>query len=400
MSVAEAVRRRLRIGIEAVERVATGWYTSFLAGLVCWPMLVAVVLPRAAPFALGRLRAVADVERRRLGLRSGMPPQTSLRAVTGDPATGREVRWLLLHATVGFFIGMFGLTIAVDIVRDGLFPLYWRFVPAADATPAIGWPLIRTQNGAWLVGLMGVGYLFATLYLVPLMVRLQELPGRRLLRPGPGEDMAMRIAELTATRAAALDAHAVELRRIERALHDGTQNRLVAVSVLLGAARRAVQRDPSTADDILARAQDASELALAELRAVVRSILPPVLTDRSLSDAIASLAATCPVPVTVDADLPGRCAASVEATAYFVAAEALTNVAKHSGASRASVVVTRQADTLRLTVTDDGRGGADADGGTGLTGIRRRAEAHDGTVTMTSPVGGPTTVEVILPCGL
>ncbi|GAB7039489.1 MULTISPECIES: sensor histidine kinase [Catenuloplanes] len=400
MSVVEAVRRRLRIGITAVERIAVGWGTAFLAGLVFWPLAVAVLARRGAPFALGRMRAVADIERRRLGLPAGLPPQTSLRAVVTDRATGRELRWLALHATSGFLLGMFGLTIAVDILRDGLFPLYWRLTPPEEAVPAIGWPLIRTQGGAWLVGLFGVFWLFMTLYVVPLMVRLQELPGRRLLRPGPGEDMAMRIAELTATRAAALDAHAVELRRIERALHDGTQNRLVAVSVLLGAARRAVQRDPATADEILERAQTASELALAELRAVVRSILPPVLSDRSLSDALASLAATCPVPVTVDANVPGRCAASVEATAYFVAAEALTNVAKHSGASRATVTLTREADTLRLVVTDDGRGGADSGGGTGLTGIRRRAEAHDGTVTLTSPVGGPTTVEVQLPCGL
>ncbi|MDR7276663.1 sensor histidine kinase [Catenuloplanes atrovinosus] len=400
MSVAEAVQRRLRIGITAVERAGTGMWTGTLALLTLWPLALALVLPRVAPFAMGRLRAVADVERRRLGLPTGLPPQSELRAVLTDPATGRELRWLGLHATVGFFLGAVGLTIAIDIVRDGLFPLYWRFVPAADATPAIGWPLIRTQGGAWLVGLMGAGYLLLTLYALPYLVTLQELPGRRLLRPAPGEDMAMRIAELTATRAAALDAHAVELRRIERALHDGTQNRLVAVNVLLGAARRAVRRDPDTADEILERAQSAAELALAELRGVVRSILPPVLSDRSLPDALASLAATCPVPVTVDADVPGRCAASVEATAYFVAAEALTNVAKHSGASRASITLTRAADVLRLVVTDDGHGGADADGGTGLTGIRRRAEAHDGTVTLTSPVGGPTTVEVELPCGL
>ena len=400
MSVVEATRGRLRIGIGAVERTATGWWTSLLALLVCFPLLVAVVVSPMARFALGRLRVVADTERRRLGLPAGLPPRTSLRAVFTDRPTGREVLWLVPHATAGFLLGLLGLTIAVNIVRDGLFPLYWWLLPPADATPSIGWPLIRTQGGAWLVGLLGVCYLLFTMYAMPYLVRLQELPGRRLLRPGPGEDMAMRIAELTATRAAALDAHAVELRRIERALHDGTQNRLVAVTVLLGAARRAVTRDPSTADEILERAQSASELALAELRAVVRSILPPVLSDRSLPDALASLAATCPVPVTVDADVPGRCALSVEATAYFVAAEALTNVAKHSGASRASVTLTREADVLRLIVTDDGRGGADADGGTGLTGIRRRAEAHDGTVTMTSPVGGPTTVEVQLPCGL
>src|SRR5207302_2329831 len=124
-----------------------------------------------------------------------------------------------------------------------------------------------------------------------------------------------------------------ELRRIERSLHDGTQNRLVAVNVLIGAATRALARDPEDAREILARAQDAAEHALAELRGVVRSILPPVLTERSLPDALSGLAADCLVTCRIDADLTERYAASVEATVYFVVAEALTNIAKHSGAS-------------------------------------------------------------------
>jgi signal transduction histidine kinase len=131
----------------------------------------------------------------------------------------------------------------------------------------------------------------------------------------------------------------------------------------------------------------------------VRSILPPVLADRSLPDALLSLATTFPIAVRVDADVPGRCAASVEATAYFVVAEALTNIAKHSGAEQATVTLRRSHDRLLLTVHDDGHGGADARGGSGLLGIRRRAEAHDGTLTLTSPPGGPTTLEVDLPCG-
>ena len=138
---------------------------------------------------------------------------------------------------------------------------------------------------------------------------------------------------------------------------------------------------------------------MADLRAVVRSILPPVLTDRSLPDALLSLATTCPVPVRIDAEGVGRSAASVEATAYFVVAEALTNVAKHSGARRVTVTVRRADDRLRLAIVDDGHGGADASTGSGLLGIRRRAEAHDGTWALTSPPGGPTTVEASLPCG-
>jgi signal transduction histidine kinase len=204
---------------------------------------------------------------------------------------------------------------------------------------------------------------------------------------------------LTATRAAALDAHATELRRIERSLHDGAQNRLVSVAVLLGAARRMVARDPAGADELLERAQSAAETALAELRTVARGILPPVLADRGLAGALSGLAADCAVPCRIDVDVPERCAASVEATAYFVVAEALTNIAKHSGAEHAVVTARGSGGRLVLSVEDDGRGGADADGGSGLTGIRRRIAAHDGDLTLTSPPGGPTVLTVDLPCG-
>jgi len=233
----------------------------------------------------------------------------------------------------------------------------------------------------------------------PGMARLQALPGRRLLSAGPDAYLSLRVAELTATRAAALDAHATELRRIERSLHDGTQNRLVNVTVLLGAARRMAARDPAGADEILERAQSAAEGALAELRSVSRSILPPVLDDRGLEGALNGLAADCPVPCRVDVDTPARCAVSVEATAYFIVAEALTNIAKHSHAQHATVTVHSHDGRLHLDITDDGRGGADEAGGSGLTGMRRRIAAHDGTLTLTSPPGGPTTLEVDLPCG-
>jgi signal transduction histidine kinase len=311
----------------------------------------------------------------------------------------RELRWALRHGTLGLLLGLLALALPLNVLRDGTFPLWWWLLPPGDATSSLGFPVVHDLTGALGVGLLGLVWLALTVYATPALARLQERPGRRLLAPDPGADLVLRVAELTATRAAALDAHATELRRIERALHDGTQNRIVAVNVLLGAARRAMAREPARADEILERAQGAAEEALADLRAVVRTILPPVLTDRSLPDALHSLAATCPVPVAVDADLPVRCAASVEATAYFVAAEALTNVAKHSGAGRAAVHLRRDGDRLRLTVTDDGHGGADERAGSGLLGIRRRAEAHDGTVHLTSPPGGPTTLEVSLPCG-
>jgi signal transduction histidine kinase len=234
------------------------------------------------------------------------------------------------------------------------------------------------------------------------LARMQAWPGRRLLAPVAGTDLSLRVAQLTATRAAALDAHAAELRRIERSLHDGTQNRLVAVAVLLGAASRAVARDPAAGVELLGRAQLATEQALGELRTVVRGILPPVLDDRGLVGALDGLVAGSALPCRLDVHLPTRCAVSVEATAYFVVAEALTNAAKHSGATSVAVTVAVDQETsrLRLSVSDDGCGGADESGGSGLAGIRRRVEAYDGKFELTSLPGGPTMMDVSLPCGL
>jgi signal transduction histidine kinase len=265
--------------------------------------------------------------------------------------------------------------------------------------PGIGWWRVGGLSDALVGGLLGLAWLVVLILGGPILARIQAVPGRRLLSPPPGVDLSLRVAELTAARAGALDAHAVELRRIERSLHDGTQNRLVAVNVLLGAARRALRRDPGRADEILGQAQDAAEQALGELRTVVRGILPPVLDDRGLAEALGGLAATCAVPCRLDVDVPGRCAASVEATTYFVVAEALTNVAKHSGATSVAVTVRRARDRLLVGIDDDGHGGAHEGRGSGLVGIRRRVDAFDGRFTLTSPPGGPTRMRVELPCG-
>lgn len=350
------------------------------------------------------MHALARRERARLSARGieivpPDPPPTRLRLALADPTTRRELGWLVRHATLGFLLGLLGLLLPLCAVRDTTFPLWWRLSPGEATTTSIG---IGTAHGwpdALAATLLGVGWTAIVLGLGPGMARLQAAPARRLLVAGPGTDLSLRVAELTATRAAALDAHATELRRIERSLHDGAQNRLVSVTVLLGAARRMAARDPAGADELLERAQSAAEQALAELRQVARGILPPVLADRGLAGALSGLAADCGVPCRVEADVPERCAASVEATAYFVVAEALTNIAKHSGAARASVTARARGGRLRLLVEDDGRGGADEDAGSGLTGIRRRVAALDGTLRLTSPPGGPTVLDVDLPCG-
>lgn len=404
------LRDRARISVDALEHLVGGLGTALLA-LAALIYLVVVALTCVAgvgvllvPSALRVVRAAADRERARLSrwgpeIIGPAPVPDELRLAVRDAGVRRELGWLAVHATGGFALGLLGIGLPLYAVQFLTFPLWFWLLPPQAGGPGFVYWRIDGLADALAVGLMGVGWLAVVIGLGPGMARLQAWPGRRLLAPSAGTDLSLRVAQLTATRAAALDAHAVELRRIERSLHDGTQNRLVAVNVLLGAARRALTRDPVAAADVLARAQDATEQALAELRTVVRGILPPVLADRGLAGALNGLAGSCGVPCRVDVDVPVRCAASVEATAYFVVAEALSNVAKHSGAARATVTVRREGGRLLLRVDDDGHGGAEESDGSGLTGIRRRVEAYDGRFSLTSPPGGPTTMQVELPCG-
>ncbi|MGC4892373.1 sensor histidine kinase [Micromonospora sp. DT31] len=406
----EHVRGRVRASVDALEHLVGGLGTAVLAlGALLGALVVAAACLGGVglllvPGLLQAVRTVADRERARLShwgppVPTPGPVPQGLRPALRDPVVRRELRWVVAHGLLGFATGLLALVLPLYAVQDTTFPLWYRLLPPGAGAPGIVWWRIDGLPDALAVGLLGVGWLALALTIGPRLARLQAWPGRRLLPLPPGVDLSLRVAELTATRAAALDAHAVELRRIERSLHDGTQNRLVAVNVLLGAARRALRRDPARADEILERAQSAAEQALGELRTVVRGILPPVLDDRGLAGALAGLAAECAVPCRLRVDVDVRCAAAVEATAYFVVAEALTNVVRHAGADAVDVAVRREADRLLVTVRDDGRGDADETRGSGLTGIRRRVEAYDGRMTVTSPPGGPTRMHVELPCG-
>lgn len=403
------VRIRGRALLDALEHLVGGMGTGILAlAALLWLALVALtslvgVGLFLAPTVPRVLRVVAERERGRLSrwgpeIIGPEPVPAALRAAVADPAVRRELCWVLVHGTLGLFISLAGLTMPLNAVEDVTFPLWRRMLPG-DAKPNLVFWSVRDLPGTLGVALLGLILGIGFVVIGTALSRLQAWPGRRFLAPPPDIDLSLRVAQLSATRAAALDAHATELRRIERSLHDGAQNRLVAVTVLLGATRRALARNPADADAMLERAQDAAELALAELRTVVRGILPPVLADRGLAGALAGLASTCGVPCDVDVDVPGRCAASVEATTYFVVAETLTNIARHSGARHATVTVRRRGGRLFLQVVDDGHGGADEHHGSGITGIRRRIEAHDGHLTLTSPPGGPTTLQAELPCG-
>jgi signal transduction histidine kinase len=401
---------RVRVVIDALEHLVGGLGTALLAfAALLWLVVVALtclvgVGLLLVPTVPRVVRGIAERERARLSgwgpeIIGPAPAPARARAALADPAFRRELRWLLIHGTLGLLISLTGVTLPLNTVQDVTYPLWWRFLDPKDATPSLVFWTVRDTSDAWAVAILGVGMAAAFVLFGPGMAHLQAWPGRRLLAPTADTDLSLRIAQLSATRAAALDAHAKELRRIERSLHDGTQNRLVAVTVLLGATRQALARDPSSAEAMLERAQQAAEQALSELRTVARGILPPVLTDRGLAGALAGLGADCAVPCRIDVDVPGRCAASVEATTYFVVAEALTNISRHSHARNAAVTVRREGGRLLVRIDDDGRGGADEHHGSGITGIRRRIDAYDGDLTLTSPPGGPTILQVELPCG-
>ncbi len=215
--------------------------------------------------------------------------------------------------------------------------------------------------------------------------------------PGVQRQMAERIDVLTSTRAAAADAQAAELRRIERDLHDGAQARLVALAMDLGLARERMDTAPEEARTLVAEAHDEAKRALVELRDLARGIHPAVLSDRGLEAAVGSLAATSPIPTEVRMSLDGRLEPAIEAAAYFTVSEALANAAKHSRADAVSVSVVGDGSLVRVSVSDDGVGGADASGD-GLTGLRRRLEAHDGTLTVGPGPDGGTTLLAVLPC--
>jgi signal transduction histidine kinase len=248
------------------------------------------------------------------------------------------------------------------------------------------------------VAVAGLVLLLAAPGLTRVLAAADAAVARPLLGPGRRAGLTARIGELETSRARVVDSTEAERRRIERDLHDGAQQRLVSLAMELGRARAKFDSDPQAAQAIVGQAHEQAKEALTELRNLVRGVHPPVLSDRGLDAALSGLAALSPVPVTVRVHLSARPSAAVEAIAYFVVAEALTNVAKHSRASHAEVTVTRTGDLVNVAIKDDGVGGADP-AGQGLSGLADRVAGVDGRLLVTSPAGGPTVIEVTLPCG-
>ncbi|MFC8512764.1 histidine kinase [Streptomyces sp. NPDC057257] len=343
--------------------------------------VVAVVGIWLLPETVLIIRRIAGAKRSLTTRWTGVRIPEAYRPITGtmrqrittavrDPGTFTDLRWMVA---------------------------YW-FYGALLALALPLWPVGLVVDGVW------GGLLRRNPVVLPLIVRIADLEAdwsTALLKPSPKAQLAARVEELAATRADAISAHGAELRRIERDLHDGAQANLVALSMRIGLAKRAYDRDPETARKLLDEAQAQAETALTELRQVVRGIHPPILSDRGLVGAVRALAASSGLRVTVEDDgleEGVRAPAAVETAAYFVVAEALTNVAKYSGVSRAEVRLVRFRRGLRIRVRDEGRGGADEKGGSGLLGMRRRVAALDGSMEVSSPVGGPTVIEAELPC--
>jgi signal transduction histidine kinase len=324
---------------------------------------------------------------------------TIRRTVAGTLCVAATVAWLVtgrgdfwprwVYFAVGvLLLGRFLLRRALRVPPGRRL---WLAVDAAACTL-----LGCADLSVWV--LTGGGYFWPAWTLLGL-VTIVGLHAWVISRP-PGareRELTERVAALTRSRRGAVDQQAAELKRIERDLHDGAQARLVSLALTLGLAKDLLRRDVDGAARLLAEARATATAALDDIRTVTRSIHPPVLADRGLGDAVRALALDLAVPVTVIGDPPARLPPAAQTAAYFAVAEALANVAKHSGASAARVTFGQGRDVLRIDVDDNGTGGADPSRGTGLRGITGRLDAIDARLSVDSPVGGPTRVTVTIP---
>ncbi|NEA40651.1 sensor histidine kinase [Streptomyces sp. SID11385] len=371
--------------------------------------VVLVGLPLLVLTALAGL-PVAWAERRRLGLvdldpapaRHRVPAAGGLRVWLTtrlrEQATWRELGYALLFAVLLWPVDALAVTVAL------LVPLSMVATPVMMATVGGGeeakvlkqWT-VTTWPSASGFAVLGAVLVALGAYVLGTAAGARAELTRLLIAPRDA-DLGVRVVELARSRVRLVDAFETERRRIERDLHDGAQQRLVALTMTLGLARLDAPDGPLA--EQLARAHEEAGKALAELRELIHGIHPKVLADYGLEAAVNDAADRSPVPVHVDLDLPGRLSQSVEAAAYFVVCEALANVAKHSGADRARVSGGWAGGRLALRVRDDGRGGADARGGSGLTGLGDRVSVLDGRLSLSSPPGGPTELKVEFPCEL
>jgi signal transduction histidine kinase len=358
-------------------------FTLVISGALSWIVGLGILVrsftlrlsARMARLDRRRIRRLAGVQIEAPPLPEGAPDLTfgqRQRAWSQSPAVRRLVAYQLVRLPVtGASLTATGFTCAGMITG-----LSGRANPLIGVACLLGWPLVIRLGSALDVTL-----------------------ARALLGPSRSGQLSAEVERLGAARTLAVESAEAERRRIERDLHDGLQPKLVSLALELGLAKARFERDPSAARSLLDQAHEEAKTAIQDLRGLVRGIHPSVLDERGLDAALSALVASCVVPVRVEVRLSERPDQAREAVAYFVAAEAITNVTKHSGATRAAVMITQAGGLLRVLVEDDGQGGARVEPGGGLAGLAARVTAVDGTFTVTSPRGGPTYVEAVVPCG-
>lgn len=362
---------------------------------VCAPLLVVI-------YAVGALTAV---QRRRFASLASV--DIPLRPVAQRRPTLRgAVKWLRSGATwrqVTYHL-LVGPLVACGTAATAVL---WSWGAAAGTALVWIWSVppeqrpkfLRHTTEALYINASGIAALLLALWLTRVLVRLDTRAALSLLSPSRTERLTRRVEDLTESRAGAVDAADAERRRIERDLHDGAQQRLVSLAVNLGIARATLTDLPDDARQVIDQAHREAKEAIDELNNLVRGLHPAVLDDRGLDAALSGIAARGPLPVRLRVDVPRRTAPTVEAVPYFTVSEALANIAKHApDASGADITVELHGGTLRVTVADDGPGGADPAHGSGLAGLARRAASVDGTFSISSPAGGPTVIAVELPC--
>jgi len=394
--------RRARAAARCAGALLAGGFIALAAIPVLVLGLAALVLSPLGDLGLpflavmtGLVRPLARAERRRVRMVTGAPVSEAYRPLRGsltsrvrtllsDVGTWRDLGWLLLQIVAGG-VGLAFLAAAV------VGPLFVAVVP---------FDFLRGAGDGKVLDLLPLGAFFTAVGWVgcrPVAKALAALSAQSLAADDAAV-LRVEMAHLAETRDETVDARAAELRRIERDLHDGAQARLVSLTMSLGMAEEEFDRDPGAARQLVTEARASARTALNELRHLVRGIHPPVLTERGLGGAVEALALASAVPVEVDVALDERLPAPLESALYFVIAEAMANIGRHSGATWAFVRLWEENGKLRLMVHDDGCGGADPARGSGLRGIGSRLAAFDGKLTLSSPAGGPTELFAELPC--
>jgi signal transduction histidine kinase len=379
------------------------YFVALIVGMSLGVALAILVVGLAILLVtLAAWRAFAALERGLarglLGVPIPMPPD---RRDLG--AIDRVQRWLrdpvtwksLVFVALKFPLGIVSFAAVGGLGFVALVMLFSPLIVLSTPVTIFGWMVTSVAQALPLM-LLGIPAVLLVLHLSNGLAWLWALFARVMLGPSTVQ-LHERVDDLRDARARIIAAGDAERRRIERDLHDGAQQHLVALSLTLGMAESRLRSDPEAVGPLIAQARDEAALAVKQLRDLASGIHPALLTERGLGPALDALAARAPVPTTVDGVPAARLPAPVESAVYFVTAEALTNVAKYAGAMSASVALVTEHGRLRLVVRDDGAGGADLRGGTGLRGLRDRVEALDGYLLVDSPPGLGTTLIAEIP---